>query len=407
MSVNSKSYPRYLEEKVRQHELRRAALNGRNILHGLTPTASSIQLISNDYLRLAGHPEVRYAQKKVLENEDDLVLMSSAFMHGDNPQIFFEERMATFLDAEETVLCQSGYSANVGLIQAVLEDTDTPVYIDMMAHMSLWDGAKFSGAKIQPFRHNNVDQLMYLINKNGPGLVIVDSIYSTNGSVCPLQELVDAAYDKGCVLLVDESHSLGTHGPYGRGMVVQYGLQNKVMFRTASLAKAFAGRAGLVTCPTGFGDYFKCTSKPSIFSSALLPYEIAGLDMTLNLILESDYKREKLRKNASFLRQSLEGLGYNTDHSASQIIALESGTEWQTMILKDALENRGVFGSVFLAPATAKNRALVRFSVNADLTDAQLVKIIQVCEEIREEVDFLQWRSTRKRKVPRAEAVLV
>jgi CAI-1 autoinducer synthase len=400
MTVNLNKYPRYLAEKVNKHVQRCDLLGGRNPLHGLNPTESSFKLISNDYLALANHPAIIGAQRKVLDSMDNLVIMSSIFMHGDNPQLHFEQRMAGFMASEETALCQSGYNANTGLIQAIIEGVNVPVYIDMMAHMSLWDGARFSKASVYPFRHNNVDHLMSLIDRHGPGLVMVDSVYSTNGSVCPLKELVDSAYEKDCLLLVDESHSLGTHGPQGRGMVVEYGLQDKVMFRTASLAKAFAGRAGIITCPKGFADYFKCTASPSIFSSALLPYEIAGLNATLDLIMAADDRRKRLHRNADYLRTSLSELGYNTDISKSQIIGLEVGSEWQTTVLKDALERKDVFGSVFCAPATAKNRALVRLSVNAGLTDSELMKIICVFREIRKEVGLDKWRSTHRKKTP-------
>lgn len=397
MTINTNKYPSYLAEKVNKHVKRYSQeWGGRHIMHGLNPEKSSIKMISNDYLALANNPEIVAAQHDVLNSLENLVLMSSIFMHGDNPQLNFESRMADYMEAEEAVLCQSGYNANVGLIQAIVEGTDAPIYIDMMAHMSLWDGSHFSKASVHQFRHNNVDHLISLIDRHGPGLVMVDSVYSTNGSVCPLKELVEKAYKKDCILLVDESHSLGTHGPNGRGMVVDYGLQDKVMFRTASLAKAFAGRAGIITCPEGFSEYFKFTAKPSIFSSALLPYEIAGLNKTLDLIINADDRRERLHYNANFLRQALSDLGYKTDDSQSQIIALESGTERQTMVLKDALESKGIFGSVFCAPATAKKRALVRFSVNSSLTDSELNLIVDACKSIREVVGLSQWRSTRK-----------
>lgn len=402
---NINVYPSYLAEKVNEHVQRCDALGGRNPLHGLNPTESSIKLISNDYLALANHPNITSAQRGMLGRSDNLVIMSSIYMHGDNPQLNFEERMAEFMDSEETVLCQSGYNANVGLVQAIVENTNTPIYIDMMAHMSLWDGTHFSNASVYPFGHNKIDHLISLIDRHGPGLVMVDSIYSTNGSVCPLKDLVDAAYAKNCVLLVDESHSLGTHGPQGRGLVVEHGLQDKVMFRTASLAKAFAGRAGIITCPKGFADYFKCTSKASIFSSALLSYEVAGLDKTLDLIISADKRRERLHSNADYLRRALSDLGYNTDASQSQIIGLEVGTEWQTTVLKDALESRDVFGSVFCAPATAKKRALVRLSVNSSLTDNQLKQIVNVFKSIRGEVELDKWRSTRKRLVASNQAL--
>lgn len=387
-----------LEKKLADFYKKRVEIDwrGMHIMRGRIPDSQSIQLTSNDYLAIANHPSILEAQQLAFSDTKNYLLMSAIFLHGDNPQANFENRMARFLNADEVVLCQSGYNANIGLIQSIIEDTGMPVYIDMLAHMSLWDGIRLGESRMHAFRHNDVQHMQSLISRHGPGLVVVDSIYSTNGSICPLRELVDEAYANSCILLVDESHSLGTHGPQGRGLVVELGLTDKVMFRSASLAKAFAGRAGLIACPEGFSDFFKFTSKPSIFSSALLPHEIAGLSKTLDLIIEADDRRERLHQRANYLRTQLTKLGYNINDSQSQIVALESGTEWNTILLRDSLERYGIFGSPFCAPATPKNRALIRLSINAGLTDLQIQRVVNVCRDIRDEVHLSEWPSTRR-----------
>lgn len=393
------SYPAFLKNKLSQFKIRfDGDWRGQHIMHGRTPNERSIKLTSNDYLAIANHPEIIKSQRNALACAENYLLMSGIFLHGDHPQLRFEHRMAEYMGADEIVLCQSGYNANTGLIQSIIADTDVPIYIDMLAHMSLWDGARITGSPVYAFRHNNVKHLLSLIEQHGPGLVMVDSVYSTNGSVCPLRQLINAVYEKQCITLVDESHSLGTHGPEGRGLVVALGLQNKVMFRTASLAKAFAGRAGLIACPKGFSEFFKFTSKPAIFSSTLLPHEVAGLNTALDLIESGDERRQHMHSNAKQLRQLLDKSGYNVSASQSQIIGLEAGSEWQTIVLRDALEKRGVFGSVFCPPATAKNRSLIRFSVNASLTDLDLKRISTACKEIVDDVGLLHWKSTTRRR---------
>jgi CAI-1 autoinducer synthase len=199
--------------------------------------------------------------------------------------------------------------------------------------------------------------------------------------------------------VVDESHSLGTHGANGEGLVVELGLAGQVHFRTASLAKAFAGRAGFIACGNGANEYIKSESFPTIFSSALLPHDIAGLQAALEVIHDEGWRREQLHLKATYLRERLDELGYNLNNSASQIMSLESGTEQQTIILRDALESRGVFGSVFCAPATPKTRSAIRLSVNAMLSEAELESVVQVCRDIRDEVDLPSWPSTRRRRL--------
>ena len=391
--------PDFLKLRINQYYRDRVqdTWNNGHIMRGRIPNKKSIQLMSNDYLSLANHQEVLQAQRDALDQDERIVLMSAVFLHDNSSQYQFEQRLAHFMKAESGILCQSGWCANTGLIQSIAND-QTPVYVDMLAHMSLWEGVRSAGAPGVMFHHNDPEHLERQLLKHGPGVVVVDSVYSTNGSVCPLQDIVSLATEHGCVLVVDESHSLGTHGEHGEGMVASMGLSDKVHFRTASLAKAFAGRAGFITCSERFTEYFRCESNPAIFSSALLPQEIAGLDATLNVIQKEDWRRAKLHANANFLRNHLNDMDYNLNDSQSQIISLEPGTEQQTIILRDALEARDIFGSVFCAPATPKNRALMRFSVSSELTQSELERIIQVCSEIRDEVDFANWASSRRKR---------
>lgn len=370
--------------------------HGGNIMRGRVPGLDALHLSSNDYLSIARHPKIQAVMLESIQCNGNGLLMSGVFLHEDCPQFQLESRLAKFMRAEAGVLCQSGFSANVGLLQAIANE-HTPVYADMMAHMSLWEGVKSAGAKAVTIFHNDVEHLERQILRHGPGIVVVDSVYSTTGCLAPLKEIMAICEAQGCVLVADESHSLGTHGPNGEGLVVALGLAERVHFRTASLAKAFAGRAGFITCSKKFCDYFRSESNHSIFSSTLLPHEVMGLDATLSVIKEESWRREKLHANAAYLRMHLDALGYNLNHSETQIVSLESGTEQQTIVLRDALESRGIFGSVFCAPATPKNRALMRFSVNANLTQVDLDRIVNACHDMRDEVDLASWPSTRRK----------
>lgn len=394
--------PEFLERRINRYYRDRVqnTWSGGHIMRGKIPGKNAIRLMSNDYLALARHPDILRSQRDALLKADGSMLMSAVFLHDDSPQHRFEQRLAHFMGAECGILCQSGWCANTGLIPCIA-DEHTPVYVDMLAHMSLWAGVRSAGATAVMFHHNDPGHLERQILKHGPGVIVVDSVYSTNGSVCPLRDIVDVGVAQGCVLVVDESHSLGTNGRRGEGLVAFLGLEDRVHFRTASLAKAFAGRAGFIACSERFCEYFMCESNPAIFSSTLLPHEVAGLETTLNVIQSESWRRIKLHANAEYLRLNLGELGYNLNDSESQIISLESGTEQQTIVLRDALEARGIFGSVFCAPATPKNRAIIRFSINSELTEAELDRITDVCAGIRDEVDLTNWPSSRRRRSAR------
>jgi CAI-1 autoinducer synthase len=166
-----------------------------------------------------------------------------------------------------------------------------------------------------------------MIARNGPGIVVVDSVYSTTGALCPLAEMVEVAEHHSCTILVDESHSLGTHGPQGAGLCVELGLADRVHFITASLARAFASRAGFFTLQAELRYFVLHHSYPSIFSACLLPHEIAGLAATLDVVRRSSEARQRLHANTRRLRATLSLIGYPIHQGTQQIISLEAGTE--------------------------------------------------------------------------------
>ena len=179
-------------------------------------------------------------------------------------------------------------------------------------------------------------------------------------------------------------------------MACKLGLAHRIHFRTVSLSKSFAGRAGFVTCSTDFKGFFKVKSRPAIFSSSLLVHEIAWFEAALTFVMGADDRRERLHRLARRARAELSELGYNVSDGTEQIIALEAGTEPQTMKLRNALQRRGIFGAVFYYPATPKNRSLVRLTFNASHTDRDVDRLVAACAEMRGEVDFGYWSSTRR-----------
>lgn len=391
--------PAFLKQRMDEFYIERwgKQWRGEHIMRGRKPGRDSVQLVSNDYLSVTGHPEIVHAQIDALKKSADSVLMSGIFLHGENPQSRLEQDFADYVGMEAAILSQSGYAANVGLIQAVARE-GVPVYIDMIAHASLWEGIQSAGATPRPFRHNDVAHLERQMATYGPGVLCVDSLYSTIGSLCPLREMIAVARQHGCLVVVDESHSLGVFGEGGAGLVAGAGLSEDVDFITASLAKAFAGRAGIVFCRKEFVDYFWFTARPAIFSSCMLPNEIAALAATLEVIRREEWRRKAVASNAEQLRQGLDLLGYNVDASESQIIGIEAGEEWRTQQLRKALEERDVFGSVFCAPATGTRRSLIRLSINAAMTERDIEKVLVAFADVRDEVEMWKWSSTQRKQ---------
>lgn len=371
---------------------------GKFVLHGRAPGPNAVRLDGNDYLGVTGHPDIVKAQVDAITKSSEFVVQSGVFLLHQHPSRVFEQTLADWVGKEDAFLCQSGYSANVGLLQSIA-DPQTPVYIDTMAHTSLWEGAHAARAPAHAFRHNDPDHLDRMMSKKGPGVVVVDSVYSTTGAVCPLEAMVEVVEKHGSMILVDESHSLGTHGPAGAGLCAELGLTDRVHFISASLAKSVAGRAGFFTAPASMRYFILSSSYPNIFSSCLLPSEIAGLKATVEVLKAADAARERLKSVTRRVRQSLSDMGYPIHQGTEQIIALEAGTEPETMALRDALEERGVFGAIFCAPATSRNRALVRLTLNAALTEAELEHLEAVAREIAPIVKPWDWIIARRARM--------
>jgi CAI-1 autoinducer synthase len=391
--------PEFVTRRMDEHYVDRVQklLGGEHMHVWTPPQAGAVMLAGNDYLCIANEPALIEAQVRTLQGTQGQMLMSSVFLQEGSFQHRLEAKLAAFMGAEDGVLAQSGWAANVGLLQSIAEP-GIPVYLDMQAHASLWEGVQSAQALPVPFLHNSTAHLERLLEKHGGGVIVIDALYSTNGSVAPLLEFVELAERSGSILIVDESHSLGTHGPHGAGLVVEHGLTERVHFRTASMAKAFAGRAGFITCSSRFKGYFLSASRPAIFSSCLLNHELAWFDAAVDFIRQADARRAALHRNTQEVRARLSELGYCIDDGTEQIIALEAGTEPKTLVLRKALESRGIYGAVFCAPATAKNRALVRLTLNSGMTRTEIDKLVAACADMRSEVDLPNWSSSSRRK---------
>ena len=408
LSPDSRAFPNPVLGKILSKRIARdfsarweQQWGGKFVLHGRTPSTSAVRLDGNDYLGVTGHAEIVQAQIAALTRDNESVVQSGVFLLDDHPAHRLEKQLADWVGKEDGFLCQSGYAANMGLLQ-IIADAQTPIYLDALAHASLWEGAHAARAPAHAFRHNDPEHLARMMKTHGPGAVVVDSVYSTTGAVCRLHEILDVAERNDSMMVVDESHSLGTHGPKGAGLCAELGVTERVHFITASLAKAVAGRAGFFTAPASMRHYILISSFPNIFSSSLLPHEVAGLAATVEVLRRSDDARQRLHANTRRLRGCLSDCGFPIHQGTEQIIALEAGSEPDAMVLRDALEARDVVGSIFCAPATSRNRAMVRLTLNSSLLDAEMSHVESVAREIAPLLQPWDWPIARRARSARA-----
>jgi len=387
-------FPRFLTAQVERFYRKRGFKHPRKPQHPFwyslhAMNAASINLQGNDYLGLADHPRIRDATITAMRTARSGAVMSQVFVVAQRDgceQRRFENRLGEFIGLGSGVLCQSGYDANVGLLQAIAS-RGLPIYIDQQAHASLYQGIHVAEAVPVRVRHNDVADLRAKLVAGGPGIVVVDSVYSVSGSRAPLREVVELVEEFGCLLIVDESHSLGTHGEQGRGLVHAMGLTQRVHIVTASLGKAFAARAGFIACDDGLTEYLRFTAFPTIFSTALLPQELVSLHATLDVVEREEVRRLMLWRNTRQARQVIEAAGYDIGNGSEQIIGLRCGPVQSAVLLRDALESRGVFGSLFWYPATEWRQSVLRLSINARVTSAEITRLGEVMRAARDEMD--------------------
>ncbi|MDH5927700.1 quorum-sensing autoinducer CAI-1 synthase [Vibrio lentus] len=379
--TKKKPLPSFIEERLNFYiqDLITQNQSQKHLVLGKRPPRNAVVMQSNDYLALSHNKPIQQAHQAAISEHDDNVVMSAIFLQDEQSKPAFETELASYVGMESCLLSQSGWAANIGLLQTICPP-DTPVYIDFFAHMSLWEGIRAAGAAAHPFMHNNMSHLRKQLERHGSGVIVVDSVYSTIGTIAPLRDIYEMAQEFDCAVIVDESHSLGTHGENGAGLVQALRLTNQVDFITVSLAKTFAYRAGAILGPKQLSDTLPFVAYPAIFSSTVLPQEVIRLEKTLEVIKGAEDKRKALFERAKSLTTGLKRIGFNI-RSESQIVALECGNERNTERVRDFLEQRDVFGAVFCRPATGKNKNIIRFSVNAGLTPRDIDHVLTVCHE--------------------------
>jgi 8-amino-7-oxononanoate synthase len=321
-------------------------------------------LCSNNYLGLADHPKVREAAAAAAIRWGAGAGASRLISGNMEPHRQLEKKLAGFKGYEASLLFGSGYLANTGAI-AALTDAGEVVFSDELNHASIVDGCRLSRAETFIYRHGDLEHLSWgLKEADGRGsLIVTDGVFSMDGDVAPLPDLLEMAHRNGARLVVDEAHATGTTGPSGRGSVAAAGLSGEVDVIVGTLGKAL-GSYGAYACASAETiDFLVNTARPFIFSTAPPPSSVAAADAALELV--STDRVERLRTNAAVFRAALAGEGLDPGSSRTQIVPLEIGTAESTMALCELLLERGVFAQGIRPPTVPDGSSRLRFTVMA------------------------------------------
>lgn len=371
-------YP-FLEDRLerlraahRYRFLRRVdtAQDARILLDG----AQVLLFCSNNYLGLANHPELRAA---AADAADRFGCGSGASrLIAGNMRIHegLEERLAAFKQYPSCILFGSGYAANVGTLSALMEDGDI-IFSDALNHASIIDGCRLSRADVRIYRHRDTGHLESLI-KEAAGyrkrLIVTDTLFSMDGDLAPLPDLVELARRHGCMLMLDEAHAVGVMGANGRGAAEHYGLDDAADIAVGTLGKALGSFGAFVVCRPPVREFLVNHARSLIYSTSLPPPVLAAAAKALEIIEAEPERRERLLKNAERLARGIRALGFSVPEPVTPIQSVVLGDEAGAMDLCEAMLARGVYAQGIRPPTVPPGTSRIRFSLMATHTDEEI-----------------------------------
>ena len=357
---------------------------------------------TNNYLGLTHHPQVIKASMEA--NEYGTGSTGSRLTTGASFEArALENNISEFKNVESTLIFNTGYMTNLGVIYALTKENDV-IFSDQLNHASIIDGTRISKAKVRVYKHKDTEDLERLIKiefeesnnaKNSNFFIVSDGVFSMDGDIAPLPELVEIANKYNCTLIIDEAHATGVIGKTGKGTVEYYkdktgiDLTDSVDLQIGTLSKALASEGGFVCGKQVYIDYLINKSRPFIFSTALSPATIASANAALNLLKEnSEEYLNNLNSNTRLMRELLTNAGLNIVDGETPIIPILIGPADLANKISKKLEKEGILVSSIRPPSVPKDMSRLRLTVIATHTKEEIEssaeKIIEIWEMINE-----------------------
>ena len=338
-----------------------------------------IMLTSNNYLGLANHPEIAHAAAKA-ERDYGYGLASVRFICGTQTiHRVLEERIASFFGTEDTILYGSCWNANEGLFQTVATEQDA-IISDELNHASIIDGVRLSKARKERFKNRDMNDLRRALEATKDArnkVVMTDGVFSMEGSLAPLPEIVELTREYGAFLVVDESHGTGVLGRTGRGTPEELGMFGKIDAYTSTLGKALGGsHGGFTTGPKVLVEYLRQKSRPYLFSNTLPPAVVMGSIAALDLVEKDTSYVDRLRENTQYFRAQLTAKGVTVREGIHPIVPIIIGDTAKAIAMSQELLRRGVYVSGFGYPVVPQGQARLRCQISAAHTREHLDRAI-------------------------------
>lgn len=377
----SKMTEEYQERKHFQYKrvAQEGSLPTRKILDRYTgESRDMLYLGSNDYLNLTNHPKViergRQALEKYGAGAGSVPLLGGTI----DLHIELEQKIAKFKGCESAIIHTSGYGSNCSTLLSMLGAKDVAI-IDMYAHASLIDGCKNTNLKY--FKHNDLESLELALAKSQPAfrtkLVIIDGVYSMDGDIAPLDQIVELAKSYGAYVMIDEAHATGVLGEKGRGTPEYFKMSGQVDIVSGTFSKALGGVGGFIASNQNLIDLLHFYSRGYMFSTAMTPQVTGSLLAALEVVEEEPERRARLWENIRYFKKCLQGLGFNLGNSQTAIFPIIIGDDFVTKEICRELHEMNIYANPVLYPAVIKRLSRIRMSLMSEHTKAQLDKALE------------------------------
>ena len=351
-----------------------------------------INLSSNNYLGFANHPRLKKAAIEAIEKYGAGAgavrpIIGNMKIHDD-----LEKLLAEFKREEAVLAFQSGFNCNAGVIQALTDKGDL-IISDQLNHASIIDGTRLSKADKAVFQHSDMADLERVLkekrNNYNNVLIITDGVFSMDGDIAKLPEIVALAEKYNCLTYVDDAHSSGVLGESGRGTVDHFKLHGRVDVAMGTLSKAIGVVGGYVAGKKVTIDWLKNRGRPFLFSTGLPPAAVGAAIEAVKMLMESTEYTDKLWANAKHFKEGLGKLGYNIGHSETPINPIIIGDEAKTLEFSKKLFENGLFSGPIVFPTVPKGTGRVRCMVTAGHTTEQLDRAVKICEKVGKEMGII------------------
>jgi 8-amino-7-oxononanoate synthase len=350
---------------------------------------------SNSYLGLTNHPKLKEAAKRAVDKYGS-GCAGSRFLNGTlDLHIELEEALAKFTGKDEAIVFSTGMQVNLGVLSSVLGRKDY-IICDDANHASLVDGTRLSFATTRKYRHNDMESLekvLRLVNEKREAgdvaLIVMDGVFSMEGDVCKLPEIVELAKKYNANVMVDDAHGLGVMGNSGRGTCDHFGLTDQVDLIMGTFSKSLATIGGFIATDHDTANFLKHHARALIFSASIAPANAAAVIAALELIENEPERIEKVWANTRYAKGMLDELGFDTGHSETPIIPIYVRDVNKTFMLTRMLQDAGVFVNPVITPAVAPEDTLIRFSLMATHTFEQIDEAIGKLAAVARKLDIL------------------